>query len=480
MLPLLPETIAVGDPGHIAAHQDLHTFRNLHRKPSGGFWTPLDWIEQVAIVSDRCDTLDSQIATHTAALFTTAGRQGWLEGATAIPPSADKTRRGARFGLPHTWRLNDYSAARFPVLVLGDSNSYPQVVTTAQLWQSLLANDLKRAFGNGGGGFYGTWRSEWTNTGTVNVVQPIEAGGPFPAVFAPYGYAKYFVGNANLITFTLPAGQTCTNFEIYYLDDNSITQSGDYSIDGGAYVTGALTQAGAAGLKRLVVNSAITSTLRIRGGNGLLPTFIVGVAIYNGTTGCVVHSVSRGGVALRDIANDPVVNGAPNPAGSGANAAGLTDDRLQLIDFIQPKLTICNLLENDLTYLPAGNTEGFPAQAPTDIDVYEACASRLVARCQQYGDVVMVAPQYTDPASLVAKYWATGPAPMPGGYRPDLYVDRLYSVSGSLGCSVLSFGDVLGSYSDAVAAGLQSDSFHLNVAGQRRLAGYLSRLLRAA
>lgn len=397
-------------------------------------------------------------------------------------PGAGTHGPAIEIGRPHTWRGGDYSVgSRFSVVCLGDSNTYGTgIVAESELWPSRLRNELRRTFGDGGLGFYGMWRTDvWTTFGTTTAMQPDANGDPTPdttpAAHAPWGFGRFFNSNPNGVIFTKPAGATVTTFDLFYIDDSAgVAQNADISFDGGVtWQLNALSMSGTGDdLKRITINQPITSTLRIRGVNAF-NTFIVGIAIYNGTGGVVVHNLGRGGVALRDIA-DTIAN---NGAASGAT----NDDRLRILDYLclsTSSLVVANLGENDLTYLPTGNVEALDPVNPTPVATYQTMWDRLATRTDgAAADLVIMQPQDVDPASLIVKYYPTsgGVAYLPGGYA-----DAARAVAESHNRSFLSMRDLLGSYATATANGFMADSFHLNATGQKLLTGYLSQLLRVA
>ena len=340
----------------------------------------------------------------------------------------------------HRWRqLIAPSSARFNVVVWGDSNTDEDSVYTT--WVERLRSELQREHGVGGIGYQGLWRNEYAFAGSwarQNDKSTFDRG--------PYGWSYSADAQADILTWTKPGGAgTIDRFEVFYVDADFIEVDYQYSVDGGAWTALALDYSGAGpALRSKTIAATITTSLRLRG-PAVFVGHCAGVAFYSGTTGCVVHNLGSGGESIATACDD----------GDG--------DRLAIIDVIQPKLTLVNLLTNDTL-----------TSVQTPLASYEAWLGTLVDRSLAHGDVLLIAPQMQDPSGAFAY-----PAGQ-GHVTQRAYEAKLAAVADTKRVPVVSLAEAWGSYTALQTLGYSADSYHLNQAGQDAAAALISQALRHA
>jgi lysophospholipase L1-like esterase len=178
---------------------------------------------------------------------------------------------------------------RLEVVLLGDSitgGTGASVVTLG--WASRIKTLLQRYYGgNGGEGFIPPYDSRCTHTGwqLLTTLPPWESGYRNQAL------------TANVMTF---AGVTCDRFDVYYFDRGTGSDANlECQVDGGGYTfTATTTKTGPAYTVRkasFTIGGAVAShTIDIRSPtNANLD--LMGISVYEGTAGVVVHNVSRAG-----------------------------------------------------------------------------------------------------------------------------------------------------------------------------------------
>lgn len=313
----------------------------------------------------------------------------------------------------------------------------------------LLQQALQREFGDGGRGFYGLWKSQWSKTGTwVNVSN-----------LSPFGAAwRNNAGDATPV-YTL-TGVVGDNVDILYVDNNVAgvgVGNFNVSVDGGAPI--ACTQATLNDLKTKAVNVSLgslgTHTIAISGASaGYL--ILVGAAVYKGTSGAVVHNIGRSGYSAWGM-----TGGAQDGGGTGNN--GLM---LNLLDTLRPDLTLIEFGTNEYVWTQPVATYG---SALAFIANRAKIAGRTVPG-DINGDVLFV-------MSPESSY--SGPSPVPG-LPFSSYVTQLKATAASSGVPYASIRDNWGTWAQANAAGRMADVSHPNNKGHQDMAGLIWRMLRLA
>ncbi len=257
-------------------------------------------------------------------------------------------------------------------------------------------------------------------------------------------------------------------FEIVYVD-NSATGgvAGSYSLDGGATWTNIpSTTPASPQLKRLLVNSAITTTLKIRGadngGVGHAMT-LAGVILYSvtnptSTPGVVVHNICRDGATLNSVTAGGTNLGILPPAGSGDYLALLDNGGDSTQQSLQPSLVVL-MVSNDYDLVELGTITVAQHQAnlQTLINRFAGYADLLVINVMEQSRTASSATQATVRAATAATCAANGIALI------DVY--QAWGAQGEVGFTV-SFND-----------GLMVDGLHPSLEGHADIAARIARCL---
>lgn len=212
---------------------------------------------------------------------------------TLLPPvSAIPMQRGFqnRAALSH-WSVS--TDARLEVLVFGDSIAAGQGATTvASSWVARVRKALQRCHGGDGGeGFVAPYDTRVTKTGWGLISS-------LPPWNGCYSNAD---SSSNLMTYTFTGGQVIDRVDVFYADAGDTTNY-DPNIEirhnGGSYSSYTQVRTGPAYTIRKVshsLGSAVTDPVIDIHTPTNKRLLFVGMAVYNGTTGVVVHNVSRAG-----------------------------------------------------------------------------------------------------------------------------------------------------------------------------------------
>lgn len=361
------------------------------------------------------------------------------------------------------WRSTLSASARNHVLVYGDSNSVgPETWRWPNAVKAALVTQTGRP--DGGPGFRHLGLEEWAKSGwTVNSQGPLD--------IAPNGRMYSTFGPANILTWTPPAGLTAHDrFVIYGLDMAAVgIHETEYSDDGGAFVATAFNFAGSGySLVTHPVTATIATSLRLRGVSTLAPSFAAGVAFYNGdgTAGPLVfHNLSESGsdtdvwTGSLESQADIVMPGAYlQPQGFS--------NRLALVDNLQPKLSIILTGAREFLHHEQQPLIGTKQQMP--LERFEANLRRLVTKCRQYGDVLLMTPHgFKSDDPFTAK---------PLNNSQPAYAKRARKVAWDLDCGFIDINALWGSYDKMNARGFMLDAVHTSQFGQERLTNFLSKM----
>lgn len=354
------------------------------------------------------------------------------------------------------WFASMSGGVRNNVVVIGDSN-VQDVPAETWRWPNQLQTDLIAFTGiaTGGEGFRHAGLPEFTSTGTPVVTGitpgffPVET--PFTATAADIGvngYGWVLGGTGDVFTWTLPAPFGAHDrFVLYGQDDDFLVQQPQYSLNGGAFTDTAYNYAPTLG-NRLVkqeIVGTVASTLRYRGSATTFPSYLNGMAFYQGTTGLIVHNLGVGG------------NTAYQTSGLGAS------NRLAIIDDLAPKLTVIWLGTNDFHHFPPQFTQKSP-------DYFYTNYLKIVQRARLYGDVLMVYPQ----ASQIPNPFSTLPIPK----QQRDYERVLRKIAYDTDSAYISIHQLWGDWTRHNARGFAADSYHITQAGHNVVSKYLTRAIR--
>lgn len=283
---------------------------------------------------------------------------------------------------------------------------------------------VQRIYGNGGLGFVGLFRKEWTKAGTWTQV----------ADYGPFGQAWYATVNTATYTLQTKAGDG-DNVDIFYVDTSAPFT---YTIDGGAPVT--VTPPGGATNKTIKVNVALPNnaahSIQVIGPDtGTL--YLVGAAIYNGTGGAVVHNIGKSGALIGDM----------------GYSVATSDTRTQVItDHLKPRLNVVGFLANDYS-------------SQTALETYSTRYGYLLDKVIPLGDTVMWAPP--DNGITPVKTITT-----------EQYEAEMKNLAVARG---LPWVDIHAAWGDYTVAGDKMyDTQHPNDKGHSDIAARFLRLVRAA
>lgn len=226
--------------------------------------------------------------------------RGYVHGIAAPPPaptllppvSAIPMQRGfpTRALLGH-WNVT--TDPRLEIVVLGDSIASGQGATSnASSWVGRLRARLQQQYGgNGGEGFIGPYDTRVTKTGwgLISSLPPWN------------GCYSNNDSSSNLMTYTFTGGQVIDRVDVFYADAGDTTNF-DPNIEirhnAGSYSSYTQVRTGPAYTIRKIshsLGSAVTDPVIDIHTPTNKRLFFVGMAVYNGTSGVVVHNVSRAG-----------------------------------------------------------------------------------------------------------------------------------------------------------------------------------------
>lgn len=341
-----------------------------------------------------------------------------------------------------SWLGSINPAARNNVVIYGDSNCQIKPAESYRWAQNIRAELLTlTGLASGGAGFRHLGLPEWSRTGTWTLLaDQYDFNGVNSIDLGPSSFAYSALNTPNIMTWTLPADIGAHDrFDLYGIDDDVLALlQGSYSVNGGAFTDTAWDLGTSAGVRlvKQTIMGTITTTLRVRGSNTVLPNYYAGAAFYNGTTGLVVHNLAIDGGSVDTYAG-----------GDDAN-------RLAILDDLQPKLTIVWTGANEFH-----NGSIFNLRQMT-LDRWYEQYTRIVERARQHGDVLMVFPQATQ---------------IPNALNPDVTRDIPETQASFQGvartvalendCGLLSVNQVWGPWGNADARGRMLDAHHLNQVG---------------
>lgn len=267
----------------------------------------------------------------------TDGGGGYLGG--VFPPSFDWTPDGQRRS----------------IAFYGDSISLGAYAggTTEPFWTAngyvaQLRATLQARHGDGGVGFISLGRGEWVKTGAWTQLGD----------YAPFGQCWYATNDATkLWTLTVSEGD---NIDIFYLNGGGYGAF-DVVVDGTTTTT--ITPSGSADSSTKRANISLGSsgahTVVVKApASGTL--YFVGAAVYKGSTGLVLHNISRSGAVVNDLAY-------------------MVDKKLGVLAHLAPRLNIVGYVTNDFS-------------AQTTLVNYQTRLNTLLSHVKTYGDVMCWVP----------------------------------------------------------------------------------------
>lgn len=228
------------------------------------------------------------------------------------------------------------------------ANYHDSIVDQIRRW-------IQLQYGDGGLGCVPLTKRGWTVAGTWTVFNPLTA-----ADRQLYGDAYYGASHASQ-AFTAK----CDRFNLYYIDTGT-SADGTYKVDAGSEVALGCATAHDNALKKVSVTglSDASHTITIYAPNSASRLYIAYVEFLRGTTGAVVHDLSRGTTGTRNIF-------APGLA--------VPDSRLSILDFIPADLVFFENMAIDLYSLfTLGITTGPEHQANVEA-VIDRCRSVAAA-----------------------------------------------------------------------------------------------------
>ncbi len=327
------------------------------------------------------------------------------------------------------------------VMVVGDSIVQGVGATTSETsWVSQLRDSLQTDLGNGGGGFYPTWRLTEAGTGwsTVDGTSALDK--------SLFQYVRGNTGSATaMYTWTKPAGVTVNSFDIYFCSGPFATPF-SYSIDGGAWtnITSFTTNTNA--LEKKTIASAVTSTVRIRAANAAgstILTWLVGIGVNTSTATAVrVHNAGHSADYLvqfdRDTAGDPYA----------------------MFDYIVPDLTIVGPFSNDIEIYQALSSTLENARA-----AYKTDLLNVVAELQGKGSSVLLVKCFEQDRDVT---WQAE------------FRQVMDEVVDETGVASIDFYQLWGTLAEVQAAGFTTDNVHPNQAGHDSMATHITAAVQAA
>jgi lysophospholipase L1-like esterase len=354
-----------------------------------------------------------------------------------------------------SWVTNMGGGGRQNIVIMGDSN-VEHLPATPTRWAQLLKADLLTlsTLSDGGEGFRHLGLAEWTRSGVWDITgeypdlnraeNPNFTGTAYD--LAPNGYGFQGADTANVMTWTKPGTFGAHDrFVVYASDDDSVLQSPEYSLNGGAFTASGVDMSINTG-KRLAkspdIVGTVTTTLRLRSPN-IFATHVDGVAFYNGTAGCIVHNLGTGAGSVKQF----VGRGSAN--------------RLAIIDSLAPKLTIIWTGTNEPLSFP-----GRIQYTPTEF--YDAY-TKIVQRARLYGDVLMVFPQ----SSQFPSAFMVPPLPATQGQ----YERAARRVALEQDAGFFSIRQLWGDWTRHNARAYAADSYHINAAGHAVVRKMIQRVL---
>lgn len=373
--------------------------------------------------------------------------------------AAGQTIEGVYNGLSglSRWQLLMAPAARHNVVIYGDSNVWHDNAFATTTWADALQARIMTQTGKASGGAgmrHMGLASEWARAGAWKKMDgtfPLELGYPGTDL-GPTGFAYSGLDTSAIATWTLPGGFPAHDrFDIYGIDDDSLAfLQPDYSLNGGAFTAMAWDIASTLGIRlvKQTIMGTVTSTLRVRGTNALIPQFFAGVAFYQGTTGIVVHNLAIEGGGVNIYAG---------PTGG---------NRLAIVDDLQPKLSIIMTGANETFHGGVFELEQM------SLDDYYDYYTRIAQRCRLYGDVLLVhETEMKIPNALNDQT---------GALIQHDYARTSRTVARENDCGHLDIQGLWGSWANVNARARMADDFHLNQAGQNAVSDLIWKALTVA
>lgn len=187
--------------------------------------------------------------------------------------------------------------------VFGDSTSKGDATVTNGGWPEQLRVLAASRWGRGGDGIH-TMDRHWTltsggNAWTIATTSDAWDCAPLLGYFTTPAPATYFAnGSAKIATWTKPSSLSPTAFTIYIVDGASAANFA-YSLDGGTSWTNVSNTWNSDNkIVKLRINTAISSTLKIRAANAAgtaVNVYMAGVEPHTSAPGFVVHNVAGDG-----------------------------------------------------------------------------------------------------------------------------------------------------------------------------------------
>ncbi len=288
----------------------------------------------------------------------------------------------------------------------------------------LLQQALQRRDGDGGPGFYGLWKSQWAIAGG-------DGGWARLSGYSPYGDLYYSHAAPDFTKKLVLSGVSGSSAELLWVagdtgcslvvEVDGVAQTVVLSAASGTLDTyrSAAFDLGSSGEHTISISQPVSGTARL-----------IGVSVYSGSPGVVVHNVAKEANSLIGMLAD--------------------ENALSYIDALKPRLTIIS--HGLVDYLDQ-----------TVLETFGTVLAAVITRAKKWGDVVVV-------------------MPLCGGTEEEItyaeYVAQAKTTAATFtGVPVISMADQWGTY--AANAARMADTLHPNALGHSDMAGAIYNRVKA-